>query len=60
MRANSEETQDSIDLRSYWDILKRRWIPATGVAASVFGLVVLSTILQKPTFFLDRSNGSKS
>ena len=45
-----EYTEESIDLRNYIRILRRRWIPATAVFGSVFVLTALATFLQKPVF----------
>lgn len=45
-----EYTEESIDLRNYIRILRRRWIPATAVFGSVFVLTALATFLQKPVY----------
>ena len=44
------EDTDYIDLEQYWLILKRRWLPASVVAASVVGLAALVTFTQKPIY----------
>ncbi|MBW4642087.1 MAG: polysaccharide biosynthesis tyrosine autokinase [Goleter apudmare HA4340-LM2] len=45
-----QEDQDTIDLRQYWTILKRRWLVTSVVIGSVFGLTALVTFLQKPVY----------
>lgn len=45
-----EYTEESIDIRNYFRILRRRWIPATAVFGSVFILTALATFLQKPIY----------
>lgn len=45
-----ESTESSIGFLQYWLILKRRWLPASVVFASVFALTVLSLLLQKPVY----------
>lgn len=45
----SKESVD-LDLHKYWLILKRRWLPATGVFASVIGLAIPIAFLQKPSY----------
>ncbi len=44
------ESTESIGFQQYWLILKRRWLPASVVFASVFALTVLSLLLQKPVY----------
>ncbi len=45
-----ESTESSIGFQQYWLILKRRWLPASLVFASVFALTALSLLLQKPIY----------
>ena len=48
-------TEEQIDLRSYWLILRRRWLPAL----TVFGVVVLLTttvgFLQQKTAYQSKA-----
>ncbi len=46
LRQNSEE----VDLQKYWLVLKRRWLPATGVFGLIVALSVLGTLRQKPVY----------
>ncbi len=45
-----EYTEEYIDLKQYWLILRRRWLPATLVTLSVAGLTALATFLMKPVY----------
>lgn len=45
-----QEDRDTIDLRQYWTILKRRWLVTSVVISSVFGLTALVTFVQKPVY----------
>jgi polysaccharide biosynthesis transport protein len=45
-----EDTEEYIDLKQYWLILRRRWLPALIVMSSVTTLTALVTFLQKPIF----------
>jgi polysaccharide biosynthesis transport protein len=45
-----EDTEEYIDLKQYWLILRRRWLPALIVMSSVTTLTALMTFLQKPVF----------
>jgi polysaccharide biosynthesis transport protein len=45
-----EDTEEYIDLKQYWLILRRRWLPAVIVMSSVTTLTALVTFLQKPVF----------
>ncbi len=45
-----EYTEEYIDLKQYWLILRRRWLPAALVMASVTGLTALATFLMKPVY----------
>jgi polysaccharide biosynthesis transport protein len=45
-----EDTEEYIDLKQYWLILRRRWLPALIVMSSVTTLTALLTFLQKPIF----------
>ncbi|MBF2004789.1 MAG: polysaccharide biosynthesis tyrosine autokinase [Chlorogloeopsis fritschii C42_A2020_084] len=48
MQPNKQE--EYIDLRQYWLILKRRWLPASAVFGFVLLLTALVTFLQKPVY----------
>jgi polysaccharide biosynthesis transport protein len=50
MASNAEDNQGAIELNSYWLALKRRWLPLVAVSTTVFGLVSLATVMQKPTY----------
>jgi polysaccharide biosynthesis transport protein len=39
-----------IDFQQYWLMLKRRWLPAALVMASIFGLATAYTLKQKPVY----------
>jgi polysaccharide biosynthesis transport protein len=45
-----EYTEEYIDLKQYWLILRRRWLPALIVMGSVTTLTALITFLQKPVY----------
>jgi capsular exopolysaccharide synthesis family protein len=45
-----EYAEDSIDIKNYVRILRRRWLPATVVCGTVVTLTALTTFLQKPVF----------
>ncbi len=45
-----EYTEEYIDLRQYWLILRRRWVPAVMVMGSVTLLTAVLTFLQKPVY----------
>lgn len=45
-----EYIHEEIDLQKYWLVLKRRWLPATGVFAAVTLLVALSVLRKDPTY----------
>jgi polysaccharide biosynthesis transport protein len=61
-----EDTEEYIDLKQYWLILRRRWLPALLVMSSVTTLTALVTFLQKPVFeatgkvLLKKDNGISS
>lgn len=44
------EQETSIDLSRYWYIAKKRWVSASIVAASIFGLTAMVTFIQKPIY----------
>ncbi|MBD1805105.1 polysaccharide biosynthesis tyrosine autokinase [Microcoleus sp. FACHB-SPT15] len=46
----SPEFTEEIDLQKYWLVLRRRWLPATGVFGIVVGLATLAAFLQKPIY----------
>lgn len=41
---------EEINLRKYWLILKRRWLPATGIFMAVSALAAISTLFEQPVF----------
>ena len=43
-------SSEEINLRRYWLILKRQWLPATGVFLAVSTLAALSTLFEQPVF----------
>ena len=45
-----ESTESSIGVQQYWQILKRRWLPASAVFGTVLLLTVLKIMLQKPVY----------
>jgi len=45
-----EYAEESIDLKSYVRVLRRRWLPATAVFATIVTLTALATFLQKSVF----------
>jgi polysaccharide biosynthesis transport protein len=45
-----ESTESSIGVQQYWQILKRRWLPASAVFGTVLILTILKIILQKPVY----------
>lgn len=49
----TESTESSMGLGQYWLILKRRWLPASSVFASVFILAAISLLSQKPTYIAE-------
>lgn len=44
------ESTEYIDLRQYWSILRRRWLPAMIVFGSIVGFTAVYTSLQEPVF----------
>ncbi len=44
------DPRDSVDFPAYWSVLKRRWLPATLVVGSIFGLATAATMVQKPVY----------
>jgi len=45
-----ESTETGIGFQEYWQILKRRWLPALAVFASVLALTTYSTLKEKPIY----------
>ena len=43
-------SSEEINLRKYWLILKRQWLPATGVFLAVSTLAALSTLFEQPVY----------
>jgi capsular exopolysaccharide synthesis family protein len=50
MTTDQQNEDSSLDLQQFWYVLKRRWLPASIVVASVFGLAVLWTYTRKPVY----------
>jgi len=48
-------TSEELSLQHYWQVLKRRWVPASGVFVLVSGLFALSTLMDDPVY---RAEGS--
>lgn len=46
----SQEYSEGIDFQKYWLVLKRRWLPATGVFGIVVALAVLNALQEKPVY----------
>ncbi|AFY90071.1 GumC family protein [Chroococcidiopsis thermalis] len=46
------ETSENLDLdfSKLWIILKRRWLPGTGVFTAILGLAIIAVCLQKPVY----------
>ena len=45
-----ESSESGIGFQEYWQILKRRWLPALAVFASVLALTTYSTLKEKPVY----------
>ncbi|MEG4441370.1 polysaccharide biosynthesis tyrosine autokinase [Microcoleus sp. AT9_B5] len=45
-----ESTETGIGLQEYWQVLKRRWLPALAVFASVLALTTYTTLKEKPIY----------
>ena len=46
---------DDLNLQQYWQVLKRRWLPASGVFVLISGLFAASTLVEDPVY---RARGS--
>ncbi|MBE9179716.1 polysaccharide biosynthesis tyrosine autokinase [Oculatella sp. LEGE 06141] len=46
----SREFSEELDFTKYWLVLKRRWLPATGIFGLVFALAALATFMQDPIY----------
>jgi succinoglycan biosynthesis transport protein ExoP len=46
---------EDLSLQQYWQVLKRRWLPASGAFVLVSGLFALSTLMDDPVY---RAEGS--
>lgn len=46
----SKDRTEELGFQKYWLILKRRWLPATGMFSAVMALAALMAVLQKPTY----------
>jgi capsular exopolysaccharide synthesis family protein len=44
------EYSEQIDFQKYWLVLRRRWLPATGVLGIIVGLATLAAFSQKPVY----------
>jgi uncharacterized protein involved in exopolysaccharide biosynthesis len=44
------EYSEQIDFQKYWLVLRRRWLPATGVLGIIVGLATLAAFLQEPIY----------
>jgi len=44
------EYSEQIDFQKYWLVLRRRWLPATGVLGIIVGLATLAAFSQKPIY----------
>lgn len=44
------ESTVNLDFKKLWFILKRRWLPATGVFSLIFGLTFVAVSMQKPVY----------
>lgn len=46
----SDTYEEKIDFQKYWLVLKRRWLPATTIFASITGLFLLTIVLKQPAY----------
>lgn len=61
----SQEYSEGIDFQKYWLVLKRRWLPATGVFGIIVVLAVFNAFQEKPVYqvggqLLIKQNSSSS
>jgi len=45
-----KDVSQEVDIQKYWLVLKRRWLPATGVFAAVVAVAFLLALQQKPSY----------
>ncbi len=45
-----KDISEEVDIQKYWRVLKRRWVPATGVFAAVVAVAFLLALQQKPSY----------
>jgi capsular exopolysaccharide synthesis family protein len=46
----SVDYSEQIDFHKYWLVIKRRWLPATGVFGIIVGLATVAAFMQKPIY----------
>jgi capsular exopolysaccharide synthesis family protein len=46
----TKDYSEEIDVQRYWLVLKRRWLPAAGVLASVVSLATAFALMQQPVY----------
>lgn len=46
----SVDYSEQIDFQKYWLVIKRRWLPATGVFGIIVGLATVAAFMQKPIY----------
>ena len=46
----SNTHEEQIDFQKYWLVLKRRWLPATGVFVCITGICVLAALSKQPVY----------
>ena len=44
------QASDDLDFAAYWQAVKRRFVPAAGVGASVIALSIVAIALQRPAY----------
>lgn len=49
----STQYSEELDFQKYWLVLKRRWLPATGVFVIFAGLALVAAYIQKPVYEAD-------
>jgi len=45
-----KDISEEIDIQKYWLVLKRRWLPATGVLGAVVAVLFLLLLQQRPSY----------
>jgi polysaccharide biosynthesis transport protein len=46
----SVDYSEQIDFQKYWLVIKRRWLPATGIFGIIVGLATIAAFMQKPIY----------